>query len=94
MTGSSEFKGLVRERMQATGEKYTTAMRVILKAAETGVSPLRGPDAAILPRIAAQYPDGRGEVYYIRIWRTVRLYVSELRVRAGGTGTGTRRGRL
>jgi hypothetical protein len=37
MPSASEFKQIVRARMDATGEKYTTALRVVLKAARTAV---------------------------------------------------------
>jgi hypothetical protein len=82
---SKLFKNLVRERMQATGEHYTTAYRVLLKAAELGARPgyWNAPPVAILPRIAAQYPDGKGEAVRIFIRRPVYLFVRELEA-AGG----------
>jgi hypothetical protein len=49
VTGSSEFKALVRERMEITGESYTQAMREILEAARTAL-----PEKSRLPRSALQ----------------------------------------
>jgi hypothetical protein len=49
VTGSSEFKALVRERMEITGESYTQAMREVLGAARAAV-----PARSRLPRPALQ----------------------------------------
>jgi hypothetical protein len=42
MTGSSEFKAVVRKRMEITGESYTRAMRQVLAVAR-GAVPLADP---------------------------------------------------
>lgn len=53
MSENAEFKALVRRRMEATGEKYTTAYRALLDAARPAVTPLSG--RQILPRVAARF---------------------------------------
>jgi hypothetical protein len=51
VTDSSEFKALVRERMEITGESYTQAMRHMLDAARTAVpGERRPPRPALRPR--------------------------------------------
>lgn len=62
MADSAEFKALVRRRMEATGENYTTAFRALLRAAEREVLPVTG-RRNILPRVAAESPDGPADVY-------------------------------
>ena len=50
MTGSSEFKALVRERMEITGESYTQAMREVLAAARFAVPQKSRPPRPALQR--------------------------------------------
>lgn len=79
MTDSGEFKQLVRRRMEATGEKYTTAYRALLDAARSEVLP---PGLRILPRIAARYAEGPSpSAVRLRLFRTADLEigVEELR---------------
>ncbi len=52
MSDSGEFKALVRQRMAATGEKYTVAYRALVDAAASAVLP---PERHVLPRIAARH---------------------------------------
>jgi hypothetical protein len=52
MTDSGEFKALVRQRMEATGEKYTQAHRALLGAARGALVPSKH---LILPRVAARF---------------------------------------
>jgi hypothetical protein len=51
VTGGSEFKVLVRERMEITGESYTQAMREILEAARTAVPERSRPPRPALQRL-------------------------------------------
>lgn len=64
MTDTGEFKDLVRQRMAATGEKYTTAYRALLDAAAHAVVP---PGYRILPRIAARYADSPAKAVDVRL---------------------------
>jgi hypothetical protein len=64
VTDSSEFKTLVRQRMAATGEKYTEAYRALLDAASRAVLPS---GHRILPRIAARYANTPAEPVAIRL---------------------------
>jgi hypothetical protein len=52
MTRNSEFKDLVRKRMEVTGESYTQAMRFILEAARAAVPSTRAnrPQRPVLQR--------------------------------------------
>lgn len=61
MSDNAELKALVRRRMDATGEKYSTAYRALLRAAETEVLPMSG--RRILPRIAASSQGSPADVY-------------------------------
>jgi hypothetical protein len=61
---TGEFKTLVRQRMAATGEKYTVAYRALLDAAASAVLP---PGHRILPRIAAEYANGPAEPVGVRL---------------------------
>lgn len=49
MPSDNEFKQIVRDRMVATGEKYTTALRAVLKVAQTAVPNIAGSVPEILP---------------------------------------------
>ena len=64
MTDSSEFKQLVRQRMDATGEKYTVAYRALLDAARVEVLPL---NLRVLPRISAKYIDNPAKPLTVRL---------------------------
>jgi hypothetical protein len=71
MTDSSEFKQLVRQRMEATGEKYTTAYRALLDAARPEVLPSK---LQVLPRISARYLHSpRPSVVRLRLFHTADL---------------------
>lgn len=75
MTDDSEFKHLVRQRMEATGEKYTEAHRALLHAARADVVPL---NRRVLPRIAAWYPGDRvPDAIIVRLYDRVRLDLDE-----------------
>lgn len=57
---SDEFKAIVRERMDETGEKYTAAYRAVIEGiydteAASKVAP------KMLSRLAARYPNGKGQ---------------------------------
>jgi len=65
MSDNAEFKALVRRRMDATGEKYTTAYRALLDAARPAVFPLSG--RQILPRIAARFADSAPKPDSVRV---------------------------
>jgi hypothetical protein len=63
MTGSSEFKGLVRERMEITGESYTQAMREVLGAARAAVpEKSRPPRPALQPRVPRPWDPPESEI--------------------------------
>ena len=72
MTDAGDFKALVRQRMAATGEKYTVAYRALLDAAASAVRP---PGHQILPRIAARYADKPAKPVYVRLrlWELLDL---------------------
>jgi len=75
MTDGSEFKNLVRRRMEATGEKYTEAHRALLDAARAEVLPL---DHRVLPRVAARYPGPRKPAaIMVDLYQRVRLDLDE-----------------
>jgi hypothetical protein len=63
MTGSSEFKALVRERMEITGESYTQAMREILATARTAVpEKSRPPRSAVRPWVPRPWDPPESEI--------------------------------
>lgn len=64
MPDTGEFKALVRQRMAATGEKYTVAYRALLNVAAGAALP---PDRPILPRIEAQYADSPAKPIGVRL---------------------------
>ena len=72
MTDADDFKALVRQRMAATGEKYTVAYRALLDAAASAVLP---PGHRILPRIAARYVDKPARPVHVRLrlWELLDL---------------------
>lgn len=72
MPDTGEFKALVRQRMAATGEKYTVAYRALLDAAASAVLPS---GRHILPRIAARYANTPARPVEIRLhlWNRLNL---------------------
>ena len=63
MPSANEFKQIVRARMDGTGEKYTTAMRVVLKAARTAVPGSRLGPPGNLPGLTAVNPSSVASTY-------------------------------
>lgn len=76
MTDSSEFKQLVHQRMEATGEKFKEAYRALVNAASAEVVP---PNHLILPRLAAKYADNPAKPQTVRayLYREIDLQLDE-----------------
>jgi hypothetical protein len=78
VTGSSEFKALVRERMEITGESYTQAMREALAAARAAVPERpRPPRPALQPRVPRPWDAPEAEIPDIVPIGTLRFASSE-----------------
>jgi hypothetical protein len=56
MTDSGEFKAIVHERMNRTGENYTTAYRAILKGIEVTGATYYGEPSTPVPADASASP--------------------------------------
>ena len=76
MPDTGEFKALVRQRMAATGEKYTAAYRALLNAAARAALP---PGHPILPRIAAGYATTPAKPVNVRLhlWEQLDLNLDD-----------------